>query len=356
MPSGLSVVSLSKPFMSKLILPFVTLILPVRNEGRFIIQALQSLLEQTYPHDRMEILVADGRSTDGTPEHVRQFAASHDLPVIHVIDNPKISMPAGFNIAMQHAHGDVIILIGGHSRLAVDYVAQCVEALERTGADCVGGPIETIGETGISQAIALAQSSWFGVGGAAFRMKDARAGFVDTVAFGAYRRSVFERIGLLDEELVRNQDDEFNFRLTQSGGKIWLDPRIRSEYRSRSSLSRLWKQYFDYGMYKVRVIQKRRAVPAWRHLIPGLFVASLLSGLIIFMFSRRKVWLLPAFAYVGADAVASIHTARQARILFPLLPIVFATLHFSYGLGFLYGIWRWRASIFSILSIKDTAG
>lgn len=339
--------------MPKSTLPVVSLILPVRNEGSHIAQTLQGLLDQNYPYDRMEILVADGRSTDGTLEHIRQFAASHAAPVIRLIDNPKISMPAGFNTAMQHASGEIIILVGGHTRLATDYVSQCVEVLEQTGADCVGGPIETIGETGIAQAIALAQSSWFGVGGAAFRMKDAKAGFVDTVAFGAYRRSVFERIGLLDEELVRNQDDEFNFRLTQSGGKIWLDPRIRSEYHSRSSLSKLWKQYFDYGMYKVRVIQKRRAVPAWRHLVPGMFVISVISGLVMFLVSWRKFWLLPTFVYGIANGVVSIYTTRHERHLLPFVPAVFTTLHFAYGLGFLYGLWRWRTSILSTTSPKN---
>lgn len=336
-------------------LPFVSLILPVRNEGSYIAQTLQGLLEQNYPHDRIEIIVADGRSTDSTAEQIKQFAASHTAPVVRLIDNPKIAMPAGFNAAMQHASGEIIILVGGHTRLATDYVLRCVEVLEQTGADCVGGPIETIGETGIAQAIALAQSSWFGVGGATFRMKDAKAGYVDTVAFGAYRRSVFERIGLLDEELVRNQDDEFNFRLTQNGGKIWLDPRIRSEYRSRSSLSRLWKQYFDYGMYKVRVIQKRRAVPAWRHLVPGLFVISVMGGLVMFLVSRRKFWLLPTFGYVLANGGASIYTTRRERYLLPFMPAVFATLHFAYGLGFLYGLWRWRTSVLPSTAAQDKA-
>jgi len=332
-------------------LPFVTLILPVRNESPFIGQTLLALLEQNYPHDRMEILVADGQSTDNTPENVRIFATSHPLPVIRLIDNPKISMPAGFNIAMRHASGDIVIMVGGHTRLANDYISRCVEALRQTGADCVGGIIDTTGKTGIAQAIALAQSSWFGVGGATFRMKHAKAGYVDTVAFGAYRRSVFERIGLLDEELVRNQDDEFNFRLTQSGGKIWLDPSIRSEYYSRSSLRRLWKQYFEYGMYKVRVIQKRRAVPAWRHLIPGLFVMSSISGMVAFLLSRRILWLAPTAVYFVANGAASIYTARHKRHLLPILPVVFATLHVAYGLGFLYGLWRWRASVFAATTV-----
>lgn len=339
-------------YMSRQSLPVVSLILPVRNEGLFIRETLLAFLEQDYPHDHMEILIADGLSTDDTAKQITQFAANYPSPSIYLIDNPKLTMPAGFNIAMQRSQGDIIILTGGHTKLAKNYVSRCVELLEQTGADCVGGPIETIGKTTIAQAIALAQSSWFGVGGATFRMKDARAGFVDTVAFGAYRRSVFDKIGLLDEELVRNQDDEFNFRLTQRGGRIWLDPSIRSVYYSRSSLRRLWKQYFDYGMYKVRVIQKRGAVPAWRHLAPGAFVATLLIGSLAFVLSRQKIWLAPALAYAFANGIASLQVTNRQKRLLPYLPIAFATLHIAYGFGFLYGLWRWRSFAFSPLSVK----
>lgn len=338
--------------MSGQSLPFVSLILPVRNEGLFIRETLLALLEQDYPYDRIEILIADGLSTDDTVEQITQFTANYPSLHICLINNSKLHMPAGFNIAMQQARGDVIILVGGHTKLAKNYITRCVELLEQTGADCVGGPIETIGMTTIAQAIALAQSSWFGVGGAAFRMKDVRAGFVDTVAFGAYRRSVFDRIGLLDEELVRNQDDEFNFRLIQSGGKIWLDPSIRSIYYSRSSLRHLWKQYFDYGMYKVRVIQKRGAIPAWRHLVPGTFVAALVIGTLAFVLSRQQIWLTPALAYVVMSSIASLLATNQQRHLLPYLPIAFATLHFAYGLGFLYGFWRWRSLSFASVFVK----
>ncbi|BAM02070.1 MULTISPECIES: glycosyltransferase family 2 protein [Caldilinea] len=326
--------------------PFVSVILPVRNEGSFIRDVLLSLIDQDYPCERMEIWVVDGLSTDDTVDQAAKIAAERSCPPIHLIENPKRSMPAGFNAAIPHTKGDVIIIAGGHAKFARDYISQCVKLLQQTGADCVGGPINTVGKTPIAQAIALAQSSWFGVGGAAFRMKTAKAGFVDTVAFGAYSRSVFEKIGLLDEELVRNQDDEFNFRLIQSGGKIWLDPSIRSEYYSRSSLKSLWKQYFYYGMYKVRVIQKRGAIPAYRHLVPAAFVLALLGGVGMFFISQRKIWLTPVLIYGLANGVASVYVGSHDKRLAPYLPIVFATLHLAYGLGFLYGLWRWRSFIF----------
>jgi GT2 family glycosyltransferase len=195
----------------------------------------------------------------------------------------------------------------------------------------------------MAKGIALAQSSRFGVGGVAFRTGSEDGRYVDTLAFGAYRREVFGRIGRFDEELIRNQDDEFNFRLTQAGGKIWLDPSIRSVYYSRASLSGLWKQYFQYGLYKVRVIQKRRAVPSWRHLIPGLFVLSLLFSFLLALITRKWTLVFSVTApYAMANFSASVWASRHQPRLFPFLPLAFATLHMAYGFGFLAGLWRWR--------------
>jgi GT2 family glycosyltransferase len=331
--------------------PLVSIVLPVRNEAAFIERNLMALAAQTYPLDRLEVLVVDGQSDDGTQERVRAFAAAQQGCDVRLLDNPQRIMPAGFNLGLAASHGEVVIVVGGHCTLAPDYVARCVETLRQTGADCVGGLIETVGETVEAQAIAAAQSSPFGVGGATFRMADAQPGYVDTVAFGAYRRDVFARIGGLDEELVRNQDDEFNFRLTQAGGKIWLDPAIRATYYSRSSLRKLWTQYYDYGLYKVRVIQKRGAVPSWRHLAPGSFVLAAAVGIGLFATTRRKLFLAPVVAYTATNLAFALATGlarppqgkrAQGLGILPYLPWAFAILHFAYGLGFLAGLWRWR--------------
>jgi GT2 family glycosyltransferase len=163
------------------------------------------------------------------------------------------------------------------------------------------------------------------------------------LAFGAYRREVFERIGGFDEELVRNQDDEFNFRLTQAGGTIWLDPSIQSVYYSRASLRKLWRQYFEYGFYKVRVIQKRGGVASWRHLVPGAFVLSLCLSLLLALLTRRSRWALSVAGPYGlANAAASLRVGQGQRLMLPLLPVVFMILHFAYGVGFLWGAWQWR--------------
>ena len=335
--------------------PLVSLILPVRDEARFIERNLDALAAQTYPHACLEILVADGQSTDGTPDKVRAFAAAHGGLSIRLLDNPQRIKPPGFNMALAGARGEIIVMVDGHCVLAPDYVERCVELLAQTGADCVGGPITTVGETAAARAIAAAQSSPFGVGGAAFRMADAQAGYVDTLAFGAYRREVFDRIGVLDEELVRNQDDEFNFRLIQAGGKIWLDPSIRAVYYSRASLPKLWAQYYEYGLYKVRVIQKRGAVASWRHLAPATFVLAVILALLLFGFTRRKLFLAPMVAYTAANLAFSFTTGLRQGGILPYLPLAFGTLHFAYGLGFLAGLWRWRQHGLPALRVQGAA-
>ncbi|MGQ9715818.1 MAG: glycosyltransferase family 2 protein, partial [Anaerolineae bacterium] len=325
--------------------PFVTVIMPIRNEAAYIARSLGAVLAQDYPHDRMEVLVVDGMSDDGTRDVVAGLQVRHPQFAIRILNNPARIVPTALNLGLRHARGEIIIRVDGHCEIAPDYVHRCVEALRETGADCVGGICATtVGETLTARTVALAQSAWFGVGGVAFRVGRGTPGCVDTVPFGAYRREVFARIGGFDEELVRNQDDEFNFRLTQAGGKIWLDPSIRSIYHSRACLRGLWRQYFQYGLYKVRVIQKRRGIPSWRHLVPAVFVLGLVGSLFLALVTRQPLWALGvAGPYAVANVAASLWTARHDPQALPFLPLAFATLHLAYGLGFLWGLWRWRA-------------
>ncbi|MDM8543762.1 glycosyltransferase family 2 protein [Desulfococcaceae bacterium HSG9] len=321
----------------------VTVIMPIRNEAEYIERSMRSVLTQDYPSDQMEVLVADGMSDDGTRAIVSKIINDNKQIPIKLIDNPAQTVPPALNMGLRYAQGQIIILIGGHCEITSDYVSKCVKALQSTGTDCTGGTIITIGETVTAQAIALAQSSFFGVGGVAFRIGQAKPGYVDTLAFGAYRRNVFKRIGHFDEDLVRNQDDEFNFRLIQAGGKIWLDPSIQSVYYSRASLIKLGSQYFQYGFYKVRVMQKRRGVPSWRHLVPGIFVLTFAAAILISMITTDLFWFLAiAGPYCLANLIASFWTGRKKMRLLPLLPLAFTTLHFSYGSGFIWGIWRFR--------------
>jgi GT2 family glycosyltransferase len=270
-----------------------------------------------------------------------------------VLDNPAQIVPPGLNIGLRHARGAVIVRVDGHCEIAPNYVRMCIAALHASQADCVGGLQRAFGKRPIERAIALATSSPFGVGNARFHYMQ-QPGWVDTVYLGAYRREVFERVGGFDEELVRNQDDEFNFRLSQAGGKIWLDPAIRSVYYSRATLPRLWRQYYQYGFYKVRVIQKRGGVASWRHLVPGLFVLTLLSSLLLGALLRKPLVLgAVAGPYLLGNAAASIWTGRRDWRLLPLLPAAFVAIHLAYGSGFLHGTWHWISRMPRATGIKQ---
>ena len=322
-------------------LPLVSAIVAMRNEEGFIEKCLNSLAEQDYPTDLLEVLVVDGRSTDRSREIVA--AVQKRMPNLRLLDNEKRISPAAFNIGIREAQGEILTIIGAHSYLAPEYISRCVEYLAKTDADCVGGPIETIGETDTAKAIALAMSSPFGVGDALFRYSD-RERYVDTLAFGAYRREVFERVGLFDEELVGSEDDEFNYRLRSQGGKLFLTPAIRSFYYGRSSFRALLRQYFSYGRGKVRVMRRHPGQVRLRHFIPAIFVLSLLVSGALALISP---WFALLFAvivgcYVLASLLVAFSIAREEgwRYL-ALLPAAFACLHLSYGTGFLWGVVRY---------------
>lgn len=324
-------------------LPFVSVVMPVRNEAGFIERSLGSVLGQDYPADRMEVIVADGMSDDGTRELVHA-AAGRDARV-RLVDNRGRIAPTALNAALAEAGGEIIIRVDGHCEIAPDYISRCVQHLISGQAEGVGGPIETVGATPVAQVIARAMSSGFGVGGAAFRTRKGWTGLVDTVAFPGYTRAAIDLAGPYDEELVRNQDDEYNYRLRSRGGRILLAADVRARYFSRSSLRSLFRQYFQYGLYKVRVFQKHPRQMRLRQFIPPLFVATLLILAIGAPFVRAaQVGLVGAAGtYVLASLVASASAA--VRTGFPwvfLLPVVFAILHLSYGLGFLAGLIRFR--------------
>ncbi len=322
-------------------LPLVSAIVAMRNEEAFIEKCLNSLAEQDYPVELLEILVVDGRSTDRSREIVS--AMQENMPNLRLLDNEKRISPVAFNIGIREARGEVLTIISAHSYLASDYVSRCVEYLAKTDADCVGGPIETIGETDTARAIALAMSSPFGVGDALFRYSG-REQYVDTLAFGAYRRDVFQRVGLFDEELVGSEDDEFNYRLRSQGGKLFLTPAIRSFYYGRSSLRALCRQYFSYGRGKVRVMRRHPGQVRLRHFIPALFVLSLLVSGPLALISPWFALLFGAIVgcYVLVSLLVAFNIARKEgwRCL-PLLPAAFACLHLSYGTGFLWGLVRY---------------
>lgn len=325
----------------------VSIIMPIRNESAFIERSLISVFNQDYPRHLLDVIIAEGHSTDDTGEKIARFARRFPDLRLTVVDNPDQHMPAGFNRALMQAGGDAIIMLGGHAEIAPDYVTQCVWILNEHPVTCVGGRMETVANGWLSQAIAIGLSSSFGVGGVAFRTLHAHPREVDTSVFAAYRRRVFEQIGGLDEEMIRNQDDEFNYRLREQGGRILFSPTIRSTYFSRSSLKGLWRQYFQYGFWKVRVLQKHPRQMSLRQFVPPAFVLALFASALIALSSVFRplptVFCLLSsvipLLYLLANLIASLYTACQRGWKYlPLLPLIFAILHLSYGFGFLAGL------------------
>lgn len=327
--------------------PFISIILPVRNEGNYIRSALGAVFSQDYSHDQIEILIADGMSTDNTRVIILDYQQKHGN--IKILDNPGRIVPTGMNIALRQAQGDIIIRVDGHCVIAPDYVSKCVKHLTEDGVDGVGGPMESIGETPLAETIAVAMSSPFGVGNSAFRTTTGKTKLVDTVPFPAYTREIIQKAGLYDEELVRNQDDEYNYRIRELGGKLLLAEDVRSKYYSRGSFRKLWKQYFQYGYFKVRVLQKHPGQMSVRQFVPPLFILSLLASLILTIFASWGwvVFLSIIGVYIAATLIASTITAgKKGWNHLVRLPLAYGIIHLSYSSGFLSGLvkfWnRWR--------------
>lgn len=331
----------------------VSIIIPCRNEELYIGQCVESFLNQTYPKELIKIVIADGMSTDTTREIIKGYQKEHKNIIL--IDNFELTAPTGMNKGIRATNSDIVIIFGAHAYADKDFVLENVKILNDESIGCSGGPITTISDGIVGTAIANAMSCPFGVGNALFRFSDKEV-FVDTVAFGAYRRTVLDEIGLFDEQLVRNQDDELNFRVVKSGKKILLSPKIKSTYYSRGSLKKLYKQYFQYGFWKVRVIQKHKRPASIRHLVPVIFVLYLILGLILSMFSTmiRNIFLLILALYAILDIIFAKKCSRDEGIKCFIYSIsIFPILHFSYGAGFLLGIINFYIKSISKLEKKN---
>jgi glycosyltransferase involved in cell wall biosynthesis len=321
--------------------PFVSILIPVRNEAAYIERCLKAVIAQDYPREKIEILIADGMSDDGTREKLLPFLVSY--PQISLVDNPENFVAPGLNRLILGSKGEILIRVDGHCVIAKDYVSRCVGHILERGVDGVGGPMRSIGEDLVSEVIALAMSSKFGVGGSAFRTETGKTRLVDTVPFPAYTREIVQKVGLYDEELVRNQDDEYNYRIRKSGGQILLAADVQSEYYTRGTLGKLWRQYFQYGFWKVRVLQKHPRQMSLRQFVPPLFVFAILAAVAAGMFfTWGWIVLLGVVAAYGiAVMVVSWQIARKKgwRFFVGLL-LAFATIHISYGVGFWVGLIR----------------
>ena len=319
--------------------PHVSIVIPCRNEARDIEACLNSVLAQQPVEGGIEILVADGCSDDGTLAVLDRIVGRDQR--VRVIDNPSRIVPTGLNRAIREARGSIVIRMDAHTRYASDYVRQCIAVLQQTGADNVGGPALTEHDGSyLGRSIVAAYHSPFSVGGARSH-NSGYEGELDTVTYGCWHKATLFRIGLFDEELVRNQDDELNFRLVRSGGRIWQSPSIRSWYRPRSSLWALFRQYRQYGYWKVRVIQKHGQPAALRHLAPVAFAMGLCAG---WAFGFLHWWFWVAYAatvgcYILLNLlVSALAAAHDGWDLLPVLPAAFLTFHLGYGIGFAQGI------------------
>ena len=327
-------------------LSLVSIIIPAYNEEKYIGQCIDSILDNDYPKEKLEIIVVDGMSEDRTKEIVAEYSIKYKF--IQCLENPKRVAPTALNIGIRYAAGDVIIRMDAHNLYSSDYISKCVKYLKESDADNVGGICITVPgkNTVIAKAIAFVLSSPFGVGNSHFRIGTSQPRYVDAVPFGCYRKKTFEVIGLFNEHLVRNQDLEFNARLRKNGCKILLVPEIKSYYHARPTLKKLCGQNWKNGIWNIYLTKVFPGSLSIRHFTPMLFVLGLIGSLILSLFFNQGLILLALIcgSYLSASLLFSIKIGLKEGIKYiPILPVVFFSLHFSYGLGMLWAIltsWR----------------
>lgn len=308
----------------------ISVVCPVYNEEQFIKQLLE-FYKGALPEEK-EIFLIDGGSTDRTRSIVLEFARANSS--VHLLDNPKKYVPFALNLAIPRCQGDIIVRLDAHTHYADDYFEKIVSAFEANDTDIVGGPMRAIGVSPFQKAVAYATSTVFGVGNSRFHFQGYK-GYTDSVYLGAWKKKIFETIGYFDERMVRNQDDEFHYRAKHAGFKIFQDPAIVSHYYPRTSAGTLFKQYFQYGLYKPLVLKKVKSGIKLRHLVPAFLVVYVF--LFPALFFLHPITTLIFFLYVGLLFVYSFrNTLPFESKLWCLL--VYPILHGSYGLGFIKGL------------------
>ena len=309
----------------------ITVLCPTYNEENHISDILRFFVDSS-PTEK-ELFVIDGGSTDRTVSTIMEWCNKYDN--IKLLHNQDKYVPYALNIGIRSAEGDPIIRLDAHTKYADDYFEQIIKTFNETGADIVGGPMNAVGKTNFQIAVAQATSNVFGVGDSKIH-KAKYKGESDHVYLGAWKRKLFDEIGFFDERLKRNQDDEFHYRARSLGKEIYLNPEIKSYYYPRSSLSKLIKQYIQYGLFKPVVLRKIKSEIKLRHLIPSLFSIYILSLPLAFL---SLFYLLPLFVYIFMDIYFSIRTKSNIKIVINSL-IVYPVLHLSYGFGFLIGLFK----------------
>jgi len=321
----------------------VSVIVPCYNEQATICQLLEAIYNQTYPLDEVEVVIADGLSSDHTRAEINNFQLSHPKLDIRIIDNIRRIIPSGLNRAIEAAKGKYILRLDAHSIPNRDYIQKCVKGLEEGSGDNIGGiwKIQSGASTWIAKAIALAASHPLAAGDARYRIGGA-AQEVDTVPFGAFRKELITRIGKFDETLLTNEDYEFNVRLKQSGGRIWMDPSIYSIYYARSTLRALSKQYWRYGYWKAQMLRKYPKTLRWRQILPPMYVLALIGLGFLALGWNLARWLLAIIVilYTIVIFVIGIQMSlkHKSSSLAIGIPLATATIHLSWGAAFLWGL------------------
>lgn len=322
-------------------LPFVSVIIPCYNEEATIRKLLEALRAQTYPLAKMEVVISDGLSTDATRDVITAFQKEHGDLSVRVVDNQARTIPSGVNQAIRESRGELFVRLDAHSMPIPEYVERCVEAHQTGKGDNVGGvwEIRPGAETWVAESISFAAAHPLGVGDAMYRL-NAKAGAVDTVPFGSFRRELIQRIGAFDETLLSNEDYEFNTRVRESGGTVWLDPAIRSVYFSRSTFGKLAAQYWRYGFWKFKMLKRYPHTLRWRQALPPVFVLILLTLSVLSLGApiARYLLALQLFSYFFVLGLAGLRLAMKTRKGFLIwgLPLAIATMHIAWGAGFLW--------------------
>jgi succinoglycan biosynthesis protein ExoA len=309
----------------------ISLIIPTFNEERYVEQLINNMIALE-PANK-EVFFVDGGSSDKTALTIQQYAAQYEK--IHYVHNPEKYVSNGFNKAFSLSKGKYVALMGAHTKYPDDYLKIGLAALESNEADAVGGPLQHISNTEKGEVIAACMSSSFGVGNTEFRTSKKRM-YVDSAPFAIYKKDIFDQIGLFDTQLVRNQDDEFHYRINAAGYRILMIPEMETEYVVRDSFKKLFSQYFQYGSYKPLVLKKVKSSIRLRHIIPSLFVLYLFTLPLCYW---APVWVIPLVLYIIFGFYFSGKLLKNPLQRLQAI-YVFSLLHISYGLGFLFGLFK----------------
>lgn len=322
--------------------PFVSALLVNRNEKDYIRISLMSLIEQTYPKDKYEIIVIDGGSTDGTLDIIKELQDTYNTNSfsIRVVPNPKKILATGWNIGIQSAKGEYVVRIDAHATAEKDFIEKSVETMIRVDAVCVGGKLTSKSLNGEDNVISYVLSSPFGVGNSSFRVSD-EEGYADTAVYGLYKKDIFEKAGYFDEEMVRNQDIEMHSRIKKVGGKFYFNPEIKSTYYTRNTVKKMLKQAYGNGQWNMVLLKKGSGALSIRHLVPFLFVLGVI-GSIILGFVHPVFWMIGIAVIILHLCLGIYFAYKKSKKLNQILamPFLFISLHFAYGLGYIRGLFN----------------